>query len=162
VTTSPFVAKLTANALQAENPSIRSYVIPVYLRVDALPSSATRIMQISNSGTTVGELYLTTAGKLRLRNNGTTIGADSAMLSVGTLYRVGLRQKQGTGTDAVLEAYLASGATSFAFGSPFASNSAQSFTTAATRLTIGATTSSFAAAITVDDIKLDAGSMPAP
>jgi hypothetical protein len=129
-----------------------------YLRVDALPSSTTRIVQISNSGTTVGELQLTTAGKLRLRHAGTTIGADSAVLSVGTVYRVGLRQKQGTGADAVLEAYLASAAGPFT--TPFAGSSSLSFTTAATRLSIGATTSSAAAAITVDDIMLDTRSMP--
>jgi hypothetical protein len=129
-----------------------------YLRVDALPGSTSRIVQISNSGTTVGELYLTSAGKLRLRNVGTTIGADSAALSVGTLYRVGLRQKQGTGADAVLEAYLATG--DAPFSAPFANSSSLNFTTPATRLNIGATTSSMAAAITVDDIKLDTGSMP--
>lgn len=136
--------------------------VSFYLRVDALPSSTTRILRFSLSGTSVGEIYLTSAGKLKLRNAGTTIGSDSATLSVGTLYRVGLHQKQGTGANAVLEGFLASSATAYAFGSPFASSSTQAFTIAVRSVSVGATNSSLAAAITVDDIKLDAGSMPAP
>src|SRR5262249_25428160 len=60
--------------------------VTFYVRVTSLPSSNTRIVQISNSGTTVGEIQLTTLGKLRLRNAGTTIGLDSAALMVGSLY----------------------------------------------------------------------------
>jgi hypothetical protein len=60
----------------------------------------------------------------------------------------------------VLAAYLASGTN--AFGNPFAISAAESFTTPATRLNIGVTTSSTSTAITVDDIALDTGSMPTP
>ena len=81
------------------------------------------------------------------------------MLSVGTLYRVGIHQKKGSGGNAVLEAYLATGGN--AFGTPFASRATQTFTTPATQFRLGATTST-AADIVVDDIRLDTAVMPAP
>ena len=131
--------------------------VSLALRVDALPSADTRILLISNNGTTVGNLLLRSNGMLRLRNGSTTIGADSAPLSVGTIYRVGIRQKLGSGGNAVLAAYLAAdGAT---FGAPFASTGGGTWTTPADRLRFGATVS-VAVNATFDDIKLDAASMP--
>jgi hypothetical protein len=114
---------------------------------------------ISNSGTTVGNLQLTSSGALQLRNGSTQIGSNSATLSVGTLYRIGIHQKKGAGGNAVLEAYLAVG--SAAFGSPFASSTTGSFTTQATQFRLGATTAT-AVDIVVDDIRLDTAAMPAP
>lgn len=99
------------------------------------------------------------AGELRLRNGSTTIGADSTPLTVGTLYRVGLRQKRGTGADAILQGYLAVG--DVAFGLPFASTTSGTWTTQADRLRVGATISSVLDA-TVDNIRLDAQAMPGP
>lgn len=125
-----------------------------------MPSSTARIVQISNGGTTVAELQLTTVGKLRLRNGGATIGNDSATLTGGTVYRVMVHQKKGTGSNAVLEASLATG--DDLFGSPFASATNLTFTTQATRVNVGATTSSNAVAITVDDIIIDSAALPPP
>jgi hypothetical protein len=73
----------------------------------------------SLGGATVGVIVLRTTGALQLRNNTTPIGSESSALTVGTLYRVGLRQKKGTGSNAILEAYLATGEA--AFGAAFAS-----------------------------------------
>ena len=64
---------------------------------------------LSSAGTTSGNLLLTSTGRLRLRLDGTVIGADSAPLVPGTTYVVGLHQKRGTGSNGVLEAFLAAG-----------------------------------------------------
>ena len=86
-------------------------------------------MPLSTSGTRAGNIQLTSGGQLRLRNDATTIGSKSALLTVGTLYRVGLRQSAGGGSG-VLEGYLAVG--DAPFGAPFASSSAQTIGGAAT------------------------------
>ncbi len=130
--------------------------VSFYLKVNALPSSDARIAFFSNQGTTVGVILLRTTGALRLRNGSTTIGSDSAALTVGTLYRVGLRQKKGTGSNAILEAYLATGEA--AFGSAFASTTSGTWTTQADRLRFGATTGTLDGVF--DNLRLDSGSMP--
>ncbi len=73
-----------------------------YLRVNELPSSDARIVPISNSGTTVGNLQLRSNGALRLRNGSTQILSDSTTLDTGTLYRIGILQRRGIGSNAVL------------------------------------------------------------
>jgi hypothetical protein len=129
----------------------------IVLRIDARPTSDTRIVLLSNSGTSVGNLVLRSTGALRLRSDSTSIGADSAPLNVGTTYRIGLHQRQGSGSNAVLEAYVAvDGA---AFGTPFAATTSGTWTTAADRLRFGATTSTVTA-VTFDDIKIDSAGMP--
>jgi hypothetical protein len=133
--------------------------VTFYVRLLALPSSNQRLAFISNNGTTVGNLFLFTDGTLRLRNGSTTIGSPSAPLSVGTLYRVGLRQKKGSASDAILQAFIAVGEASF--GTPFAATSTGAWTTQADRLRVGATLSVTLDAI-VDDIRLDSASMPQP
>ena len=55
-------------------------------------------------GTTVGNLNLTTAGALTLRNNTTNI-ATSSPLIVGQIYRVALHQKKSTGNNAFWKAF---------------------------------------------------------
>ena len=132
--------------------------VAFYLRVNALPSGDVRLALVSNAGTSVGSLVLRSNGALRLRNGTTTIGADSAPLTVGGVYRVGLHQKRGTGANAVLEAYLAAG--DAAFGVPFASTATGTWTSQADRFRFGATTGTLNA--TFDDIRLDASAMPGP
>jgi len=78
---------------------------------------------------------------------------------VGTLYRIGIHQKKGTGGNAVLEGFIATG--DAAFTTPFATSSTQTFTTQADSVQIGATTGT-AGSMTIDDIRLDTGSMPGP
>jgi hypothetical protein len=97
-------------------------------------------------------------GKLRLRLDGTTI-ADSVALVAGETYRIGFRQRAGTGADGVLEAYLATGTA--AFTTPFATTSAGTWTDGATRARIGASTS-IGIQATLDDVRLGTASMPAP
>jgi hypothetical protein len=113
------VANATSSYLREDFAGVDDLYVAFYLRVTSLPSANTRIVQIVNSGTTLTELQLTSTGKLRLRNAGTTIGADLASLTVGSVYRVGLHQQKGGGADGVIAAYLAGDA---AFGSPFAAS----------------------------------------
>jgi hypothetical protein len=133
--------------------------VSFYIRLNALPTADARIFLVSNAGTTVGNIVLRTGGRLRLRADSTTVGADSAVLTAGQLYRVGVRQKQGASGDGVLEAYLA--AADAAFGSPFASTSTGAWTTPADRVRFGATNTG-AVDIVFDNVILDGAGMPGP
>jgi hypothetical protein len=110
-------------------------------------------------GVSIGNLYLRTSGVLRLRNGSVAIGSDTAPLTLGAIYRVGIRQKRGTGADGILQAYVAAGDNPF--GTPFASTTSGTWTTQADRLRLGATLSVILDA-TFDDIRLDSASMPGP
>jgi len=98
-------------------------------------------------------------GALQLRNGTTSIGSQTAPLAVGTVYRIGIHQKSGTGGDAILEGYLAVG--DAPFGAPFAVTTTGPWTTLASKLQVGTTTSTALDGI-FDDIKLDTGAMPVP
>jgi PKD repeat protein len=133
-----------------------AYVVAT-IRFSALPTATTRILQISDLGTTVGSLQLQVTGTLRLRNGSTTVGADSAPLAAGVTYRIGIHQRRGTGSTASLEAFLAPVGTDF--GAPFAGLASGTWTTAADRLRIGATAGG-AIDLTMDDVLVDAAAMP--
>ena len=135
-----------------------SVYVAALLRVDALPSATAEIVTIRNGATTVGNLALTTAGTLQLRN-GTTVLGTSAALTVGTVYRIGLRQTKGTGSNGILEGFLSAGDS--AFGAAFHSRTNLSFTSQATQMWAGATTST-AASVTLDDLSVDTTALPAP
>jgi hypothetical protein len=132
----------------------------VDLSFSALPSGDVRILHLSNNGTTVGNIQLRSSGTLRLRNDSSTVGSETAALSANTLYRIGLRQRQGTGgSDAVLEAYLAVGTA--AFTTPFATLTNGVWVGAADRLRAGVT-SGAAIDLILDDIRIDSATMPGP
>jgi hypothetical protein len=139
-------------------PGADDVLVSFYVKLGSLPPEDVRIALISNSGASVGNIVLHTSGALRLRYASTMIGAESAPLAVGTIYRVGIRQKRGAGADAVLEGYLTTG--DDPFGAPFASTTTGSWTSQADRLRFGATTSE-ALDATFDDIALDFGTTPA-
>jgi hypothetical protein len=129
------------------------------LRIDGLPAGSPRLMFLSNAGTTYGNLVLTSTGRLRLRDFGVTIGADSAPLTVGTVYQVTIHQRAGTGGNGLLEAWVAPVGTTTATA-PFARLTTGAWTTGADRLRIGATNST-AVNVTLDDIQLAANGRPA-
>gem|GEM_PF-2954923 len=145
--------------LREDFSGVNDLFVTFSLRLVTLPNGNARIALISANGTQVANLLVRSNGQLRLRNHTTTIGADSSALSVGTIYRIGLRQKVGTGSNGVIEAYLATGDTPF--GSPFASSTAQTFTAQATQLTLGATTTTAINAV-VDEVLLDAAGNATP
>lgn len=133
--------------------------VSFYIRIRSLPSSSVRLLQIWNGSAMVGRLVLTPARKLRLLMRSSKVGADSAPLNVGRVYRVALHQRAGAGGDARLEGFLAEGAA--LFGAPFAATATGTWTTAADRLRLGATTSAAFQAV-LDDVRLAADRMPAP
>ncbi len=118
-------------------------------------ASAT-LARLSANGTWQGNVYLTSAGTLKLRNNTTSIGTETAPLVPGVVYRVGLHQK-GTGSAALLEAFLATG--DAPFGGAFAVNASQSIASAPVSFDIGSTGTT-PVDLTLDDIRLDTATMP--
>jgi hypothetical protein len=113
---------------------------------------------LANAGTTVGNLTLSPAGRLRLRNGSTTIGAESPPLLAGNTYLIGLHQKSGSGGPAALEAFVApDGGT---FGTPFAAGTG-TWTSSADRIRFGATNGT-AVDLTMDDVLISSGGMPSP
>ena len=134
-----------------------------YLRVDTAPASGSTgyVAQILSGSTSQGNLQLVNGGtsttaKLVLRNGTTTIGSQSAALTKGSVYRVVLHQKTGSG-NAIVEAYLATGDGTL---TKFAGSSTQTLSAQATTIRVGSISSTTAAAVTVDDIALDSGTLP--
>src|SRR6266545_4774477 len=153
------VPKIANSYLREDFTAANEVYVTLYLRVDALPSANTRLLQINNGTTGLGDLQLLTNGKLRMHNSGTTIGLDSSALTVGAVYRVGIHQKSGSGTG-VLEAFLASGDNQFT--SAFAVSSTLTISLAASRVQVGATVSSNILAITADEITIDTAGFAQP
>lgn len=149
----------TSSYLEESFTSTDDLYLVCSLRLDSIPSQDTRIVQLMNSGTTVGVLQVRPTGKLRLRVGSTTVGLETPPLALGNTYRVGVHQRKGTGGNAVLEAFLASGQD--AFGAPFATKTNGTWTIAATRLRLGVT-SGGPVNVVFDDALLDAASMPQP
>jgi hypothetical protein len=133
--------------------------ISIYIKIAALPAGQVRVLRIADGGTSVGALTLETTGKVTLRNSSTSVGATTIALTPGTLYRMGIHQKRGTGSNGVLEGFVATGDANF--GTAFAASSSQTFTTQADLVQCGATTGN-AGSLTLDDIRLDTGIMPGP
>jgi hypothetical protein len=149
----------TTGYLQESFPATADAYVTMRVRVVALPTGTPRILQVMNSGTTVGNITLSSTGRLRLRNGSTAVGAESSPLLLGNTYVIGLRQSRGTGADATLEAFVApDGGT---FGAPFARLTTGAWTTSADRLRFGATNGT-AVDLTVDDVLVGSGGMPAP
>lgn len=107
----------------------------VYLILDTAPAGDQTVLQILNDGTVVGEIDINASCQLELKNNGTQKGSASSALTLGTLYRVGLRQKVGTGADGELQGYVAERHKDLV---SFASATTESFTTQADEIRAGA------------------------
>lgn len=149
--------------LQQSFTAVDDFYTSFYIKLNAAPAASARIARISNAGTTVGNLVLTSNRTLQLRNGTTSIGSPSAALTLGKIYRVGLHQKKGAGGDALLEAFLilAEPADAAFPTTPFAKITNGSWTTQANQLQFGATNGNAINAI-FDDIVLDAATMPGP
>jgi hypothetical protein len=152
------LAPLNASPYLEENfTATNDFYMSFYIRVNSYPSSDVRLVLISNAGNTIGNIQIRPSGTLRLRNNSTTIGVESSALALGQLYRIGIQQTKGTGTNAVLRAWLSPNDN--AFGSPFAQITNGTWTSAADRVRLGATTAG-TFNILFDDIRLDTTAMP--
>jgi PKD repeat protein len=127
------------------------------VRLTATPSTNARLLLITNGGTAQGNLELLTTRRLRLRIGSTTVGVDSPTMTVGTTYIVGFHQRRGTGSNGMVEAWLAPAGS--AFGSPFARRTTGTWTTAADRVRLGAT-DAIRVSVLMDNLLLDRASMP--
>lgn len=145
--------------LQKDFTAVEDVYLSFYLKLNALPVDDVPLAQISNAGTTAGSLILRSSGTLQLRAGASDTGAGTAPLTVGMIYRLGLHQKRGTGGDAILEGYLATGDGPFAV--PFASTAAGDWTTPADSLRLG-TPTTIALDALFDDIKIDFQALPGP
>ncbi|HJZ05130.1 hypothetical protein A2634_03600 [Candidatus Amesbacteria bacterium RIFCSPHIGHO2_01_FULL_48_32] len=163
-TTSPLKGTYSATpvnsgvAYMVENfsPAVSDVYVSFYLRVNTLPTTNATMFDLRDTGTArKGMLQVTTASKLRLSNNGSVVGSDSPALTPGTIYRVGIHEKVGSG-NGILEAFVVAG--EVAFGGPFAASSTQTFTASISRVTVGPTVNNIG--ITVDDIRIGSGVMP--
>jgi hypothetical protein len=151
------IANVSSSYLHLDLSGSNEYFASFYLRLETVPAAAT-LARLSASGTWQGNIYLTSARTLKLRSNTTSIGAETAPLAPGVVYRVGLHQK-GTGSAALLEAFLATG--DAPFGGAFAANASQSITNAPSSFDIGSTGTT-PVDVTLDDIRLDTAMMPPP
>ena len=113
-------------------------------------------LQLRSGASAVGTLIVTTNRTVELRNGSTLIGTSVA-LTVGTIYRLGIQQTQGSG-NGVLSAWLATG--DAAFGSPFATSATQTVASAIDSVRLGSPGTGAVLRVTVDDLALDTASMP--
>lgn len=139
-----------------------SLYVSFLIKFTTLPASTqTRVILIRDTLlSTVAGLRVTSAGKVQLRDSGgTQIGSDSSLtISTGTIYRLGVRRTKSTSTNGVLEAYVV--ADGDAWGSPFASTSADTSSNQGSRVEVGQTTGGTTADLYVDNIRIDDASMP--
>lgn len=132
----------------------------LYLNVSALPSAEQRLVLGLNGTTNLLQIAIMSTGALQLYSGATVVGTSATgTLATGTTYRVGWRYTAGTGTNGVVELYLATG--DAAFGAALLSTSAGAMTLAVTDLRVGMTTA-IALAGKLDQIALDDATMPAP
>jgi hypothetical protein len=143
----------TTGVLYQDMTATGELFVSFYFRPDG-PATGSRIVLFSWGQTSMGGIVLSGAG-LQLKNGSTVIG-NSVLLTTGTLYRIGLRQKAGAG-NGVLEAFVATN--DAPFGAPFASSSSESFSASIGRASFGAT-NAVGMPATFDDIRIDSGSMP--
>lgn len=101
-------------------------------------------------------------GRLRLQtSSGVQIGSESAVLSMNTLYRIGLHYKKGTGADGIARAYVtATGSPYAAFGAPFAESLVATPIVDVSRLDVGNTSGAALNTFYVDNIRIDTTAMP--
>lgn len=129
-----------------------------YIRLNALPSTSIQFVTLTDEkGGTVGNIQLRTSGQLRLRVGTNSVGSDSSALQVGYIYVIALHQKQGTGNNAVLEAYLTSKPGQL--GVPFAVTTNGAWTTRITRLRIGPTAAT-PMDVVIDNVFIDTFALP--
>ncbi len=120
---------------------------------------------VSNVISVVGNLVVRANGTLCLRNGTSWVGGSvtaactKTPLATGTTYDVRLHQVRGTGSDGVLEAYVA--VRGAAPGAPFAATTTGSWTSSADRIAFGATTS-VAVDATFDDVRIDGSPLELP
>ncbi|NPC81448.1 hypothetical protein HPC49_24870, partial [Pyxidicoccus fallax] len=127
----------SADFLENRFPASDEFSVAFDLRMEALPSSDTRLMSFTRGDTVRVSLVLRRSGELQLSNGESDVGAISIKLRPGQSYRVALRQKKDSGPYVTLEASLAKQGEDF--DCPFASSRVLQPQPTADRLRLGAT-----------------------
>jgi hypothetical protein len=133
--------------------------LSLYMKMVSVPAGQIRVIRVTDGGISVGAITLDSSGRITLRNGTKNLGTSATALVAGTVYRIGVHQKNGGAGDSVLEAFVAPG--DALFTAPFASNSSQTFSTQADSVQVGASTS-VAGNLTIDDVRIDTTTMPGP
>lgn len=130
----------------------------IYFRLDTVPTESIRFVH-GRSGSTIFGMSVYSGGQVTLED-GTSLVGSSAALQTGTIYRIGWHYQKGTGSNGVLEGYLAQG--DAAFGSPFASKTNSAKTANITELRFGSSGGLSPLDGRIDYIQVDDSVMPAP
>ncbi len=153
------IANVDAAYLEEEFSATDNVYVSFYLKVNALPVVDTPLAQLLQADAALGSVILRPDGALQLRADATDVGQATPPLTVGVVYRIGLHQGRGSGSDAVLQGYLAAGDN--AFDAPFASTTSGTWTTPADKLRLGALIN-VTLDVSVDDLIVDFNTLPGP
>jgi hypothetical protein len=127
---------------------------------------------LTTVGNSIRSIYITNGVRVDIRSNralrlsdatGTQIGSDSGVLSLNTLYRVGVHWKKATvaANDGQAEAYVtAAGSPDAAFGAAFSSSTTVTQTAQGSRVDVGNTSGATANTWFADNIRIDSVAMP--
>jgi hypothetical protein len=123
-----------------------------------------RLVNVSGTGATgrvsLGALWLDPAGDaatLRLAFDGMIAPVAPVRITPGAVFRIGVRQRRGSGADGIVEGYVAAG--DGPFGAPFARKANGPWTLAAESVTVGSTAGG-AVGLVIDDVRIDSAGMP--
>lgn len=138
-----------------------------YLRFSALPASAWRFMSLRNNflgGVDTYRIQLTTAGKLEIRDDGSTnLGTGTATLAANTNYRIGYHYKRATdNSPAVFQVYVATGHADFGAADVSVASINGYANLPINRIQIGNVSSSPVQTWFIDDVAVSTTVMPAP
>lgn len=152
------VATSAAAAYVQEDVTVTDNIYATFIfRFPSNPSAIVTIFELRDGSGALLRIRLNTNGSIRLTDtSGGNVG-DSSVLSTNTLYRVGIRYSKGTGSNAILEAYVA--ADGEAFGSAFASTNTGTSTAQVSRVRCGCPASS-TVTLDFDNLRIDDASMP--
>jgi hypothetical protein len=168
-----------ANGYMVQNVSGSDQLyLSMYFRMNVMPTSDNRILQVMNGSVAVANAWVRTNGTLCLKYGTAWSGGSlstactptTSPLRAGTAYRLVIRQRAGTATSnaivegswATYDPVLGTGALTQFTSSSVPSTDAAYWTTQPSSIRIGATLSTNALDAVFDDIKLDTTYTPGP
>ncbi|PTL78951.1 Ig-like domain-containing protein [Vitiosangium sp. GDMCC 1.1324] len=121
------------------------------LRMDTAPTVDANLLSLSKDGTVVPHVLLRPNRALQLMNGDTPVGTRTNFMTVGEVYQVALRQRDGGGRYAILDLYL--NGPGAEFECPFASSRVRTSEPRENRFRLGAIDAPLD--VTLDDVLLD-------
>jgi hypothetical protein len=141
--------------LPANSPQASAYV---YIYLDSLPGVATNICSFTDSASSVmASMVISSTGKLQVTSKTGTISPTGwPILTVGTLYRVGLTIAKGTGTtDGKVKGAWALGDAAFDAANTFETLATNTGTNDVRRFYVGSNVSGAKVNMYIDDVRVD-------